>query len=158
MVVAPKSKSGTKQFDYTKLLKCGRCESGITAQEKFKQRKNGIQKRYVYYHCTQAKDFSCPEPYLREEKLAEAFIQMLGKVTIEEIESKEALKVELDRFRRLSSAVLGYNNSQQDQPEINLHNFAKYVLTEGTREEKRALIACLNQTVYLKNKEVITQI
>ncbi len=158
MVVAPKSKPGTKQFDYTKLLKCGRCGSGITAQEKFKQRKNGIQKRYVYYHCTQAKDFSCPEPYIREEKLAEAFVNMLSKVTVEEIESKEALKSELDRFRRLSSAVLGYKNSQQDQPEINLHNFAKYVLTEGTREEKRALIACLNQTVYLKNKEVITRI
>jgi hypothetical protein len=158
MVVAPKSKPGTKQFDYTKLLKCGRCGSGITAQEKFKQRKNGIQKRYVYYRCTQAKDFSCPEGYLREEKLTEAFVSMLGKVTIEEIESKEALKAELDRFRRLSSAALGYNNRQQDQPEINLHNFAKYVLSEGTRDEKRALIACLNQTVYLKNKEVITQI
>jgi hypothetical protein len=82
---------------------------------------------------------------------------MLSDVTIEEIESKEALRTELDRFRRLSSAVLGYGDSA-DQPEINLHNFAEYVLTEGTRDEKRALIACLDQTIYLKDKEVITQI
>jgi DNA invertase Pin-like site-specific DNA recombinase len=157
MVVAPKSKPGTKQFDYTKLLKCGGCGSGITAQEKFKQTKKHGQKRYVYYHCTQSRNFDCTQPYLREEKLTEAFIHLLTNITIEEIESKEALRIELDRFRRLSSAVLGYGD-QQENVEINLHNFAKYVLNEGTRVEKRTLISCLEQTVYLKNKEVITQI
>lgn len=157
MVVAPKSKPGTKQFDYTKLLRCGGCGSGITAQEKYKQTKKHGPKRYVYYHCTQSRNFDCPEPYLREEKLTEAFIRLLANITIEEIESKEALKAELDRFRRLSSAVLGYGD-QHEQVEINLHNFAKYVLTEGTRVEKRALISCLNEIIYLKNKEVITQI
>ncbi len=157
MIVAPKSKPGTKQFDYTKLLKCGGCGSGITAQEKYKQTKKHGQKRYVYYHCTQSRNFDCSEPYLREEKLTEAFIQLLADITIEEVESKEALRAELDRFRRLSSAVLGYSDDS-GQPEINLHNFAKYVLTEGTRVEKRALISCLEQTVYLKNKAVVTQI
>jgi len=157
MEVNPKSKPGTKQFDFTKLLKCGGCGSGVTAQEKFKKRKDGTAKRYVYYHCTQSRDFDCSQGYIREEKLAEAFVNMLEKITIEEIESKAALKAELDRFRRLSSAVLGYSD-KQEQSEINLHNFAKYVLTEGTRIEKRALIACLNQTIYLKDKEVITQI
>ncbi len=157
MEVAPKSKPGTKQFDYTKLLKCGGCGSGVTAQEKFKKRKDGTIKRYVYYHCTQSRDFDCPQGYIREEKLAEAFVNLLEKVTVEEIESKDGLRVELDRFRRLSSAVLGYRDNPE-QPEINLHNFAKYVLTEGSRDEKRVLIACLNQTIYLKDKEVITRI
>lgn len=155
MVVAPKSKPGTKQFDYTKLLKCGGCGSGITAQEKFKQTKKHGQKRYIYYHCTQSRNFDCPEPYLREEKLTEAFIRLLANITIKEIESKETLQAELDRFRRLSAAVLG--DPENDGQGINLHNFAKYILTEGTRVEKRALISCLEQTVYLKNREVITQ-
>ncbi len=157
MVVAPKSRPGTKQFDFTKLLKCGRCGSGVTAQEKIKKRKDGSSKRYVYYHCTQFKDFYCREPYIREEKLAEAFVSLLGKVTLQEIESKEALRFELDKFRRLSSAVLGYGYNP-DQQEINLHNFAKYVLTEGTRDEKRALISCLDRTIYLKDKELTAQI
>lgn len=39
MAVNPKSKPGTKQFDYTKLLRCGGCESGVTAQEKLKKLK-----------------------------------------------------------------------------------------------------------------------
>lgn len=158
MVVAPKSKPGTKQFDFIKLFKCGRCGSGITAQEKYKQTKKQGRKRYVYYHCTQGRDFYCPEPYIREEKLVQALLKLLSSLTIEEIESKETLHNELDRFRRLSSAVLGYGDSSEQQPEINLHNFAKYILHEGTKAEKRALVACLNQTVYLKNKELVTQI
>jgi site-specific DNA recombinase len=157
MEVNPKSKPGTKQFDYTKLLRCGSCESGVTAQEKLKKHKDGTVSRYVYYHCTQSRNFDCPQAYVREEKLAEAFVRLLDKVTIEEIEAKEGLRVELDRFRRLSSAVLGFNDTE-GQPKISLHNFAKYVLTEGTRSEKRDLIACLNQTIYLKDKELITQI
>jgi len=154
--VAPKSRPGTKVFDYTKMLKCGRCGSGITAQEKFKNRKDGTVKRYVYYHCTQARDFDCPEPYIREEKLTEAFVSFLGGIPIEEIEKRVALKTELDRFRRLSSAVLGCKEGEA-QTEISLHNFAKYVLTEGTREEKRELITCLDTTIYLKDREAYIQ-
>jgi len=156
MVVAPKSKPGTKQFDYTKLLRCGSCGSGITAQEKYKQTKKHGQKRYVYYHCTQARDFDCTQPYLREEKLTEAFLRLLEGITVQEVESKETLQTELDRFRRLSAAVLG--DVENDGQGINLHNFAKYILTEGTRAEKRALISCLEQTIYLKDKEVTTKV
>jgi site-specific DNA recombinase len=151
--VAPKSKPGTKVFDYTKMLKCGRCGSGITAQEKFKNRKNGTRKRYVYYHCTQSRDFDCPEPYIREEDLSEAFIDYLSEVSVEEIERRENLRAELDRFRRLSSAVLGHKEGEE-QLEVNLHNFAKYVLSEGTRDEKRELLTCLNAEIHLKDKQV----
>ena len=159
MVVAPKSKPGTKQFDFIKLFKCGRCGSGITAQDKYKRhKKTGLTVRYVYYHCTQGRDFYCPEPYIREEKLIDALLCLLDKLTIEEIESKEALHNELDKFKRLSSAVLGYSEDLGKKTEINLHNFAKYILTEGTTAEKRALISCLEQIIYLKNKELITQI
>lgn len=158
MVVNPKSKPGTKQFDYIKLLKCGSCGSGITAQEKIKRLKDGQVRRYIYYHCTQGRDFWCIEPYVREEKLVEAFLKLLDKLTLEEIENKEALRNELDKFRRLSSAVLGYIGNSDQQPEVDLHNFARYILTEGTRAEKRVLISCLEQTIYLKDKELITKL
>jgi DNA invertase Pin-like site-specific DNA recombinase len=157
MVVSPKSKPGTKQFDYIKLLKCGRCGSGITAQDKIRNCKNGVVKRYIYYHCTQSRNFYCPEPYIREEKLTEAFLDLLNKLTIEEIESQGALKMELDKFRRLSLAVMGYGYDP-DHSDVSLYDFAKYILIEGKRDEKRALITCVKQTIYLKNKELITQI
>lgn len=116
MAVAPKSKPGTKKFDYTKLdyLKCGGCGSGITAQEKFKKtKKHGLQ-RYVYYHCTQSKNYDCTESYLREEKLAEAFSELLSGITPDEVRSKNNLQAELDKFIRLSVAVRGNNDSPED--------------------------------------------
>jgi hypothetical protein len=35
---------------------CGLCESGISADEKFKYMKNGNVHRYVYYGCSKSKD------------------------------------------------------------------------------------------------------
>ena len=64
---------------------------------------------------------------------------------------------EVSQFRRLSSAVMGYGDNL-NKPEINLHNFDKYILIQGTTVEKRALISCLEQTVYLKNKELTTEL
>jgi len=157
MTVAPKSKPGTKQFNYTKLqnLRCGSCGSGITAQEKYKQTKKYGVKRYVYYHCTQSRNFDCSESYLREEKLTEAFIQLLANITVDEIKAKEALQAELDKFIRLSVSVRGNNDKPED---INLENFAGYILNEGTRLEKRALISCLDQKLYLKNRQLVTAV
>jgi site-specific DNA recombinase len=154
MAVAPKSKPGTKKFDYTKLdyLKCGSCGSGITAQEKFKEtKKHGLQ-RYVYYHCTQSKNYDCTESYLREEKLTEAFSELLSGITPDEVRAKDNLQVELDKFIRLSVAVRGNNDNPED---VNMTGFASYIFSNGTRLEKRALLSCLNQTLYLKNKEVV---
>jgi hypothetical protein len=38
------------------------------------------KRRYVYYHCTGYKG-KCPEPYVREEVIAEAFSDVLGKLS-----------------------------------------------------------------------------
>ncbi len=154
MAVAPKSKPGTNKFDYTKLdyLKCGGCDSGITAQEKFKKtKKHGLQ-RYVYYHCTQSKNYDCTESYLREEKLTDAFSELLSGITPDEVRAKDNLQAELDKFIRLSVAVRGNNDNPED---VNMSGFAGYIFSNGTRLEKRALLSCLNQTLYLKDKEVV---
>lgn len=64
-----------KEFAFTRLMKCGMCNSGITAQEKFKPLSNGTTARYVYYGCTRFYDKDCKNTYLREDSLVE---QLLG--------------------------------------------------------------------------------
>lgn len=157
MEVNPKSKPGTKRFDYTKLdyLKCGSCRSGITAQEKFRRTKKYGLQRYVYYHCTQSKNYDCIESYLREEKLTEVFAELLADITPEEVRGKDNLQAELDKFIRLSVAVRGNNDDPED---VNMNGFAGYIFSHGTRLEKRALLSCLNQTLYLKDKTILTEI
>lgn len=92
------------------------------------------------------------ESYLREEKLTEAFSELLIGITPDEVRAKDSLQAELDKFIRLSVAVRGNNDNPED---INMSGFASYIFDSGTRLEKRALLSCLNQTLYLKNKEVV---
>ena len=45
-----------KEFAFTKLMSCGLCGSGITADEKFKKLNDGSTNRHVYYKCTRSRD------------------------------------------------------------------------------------------------------
>jgi len=45
----------SKEFAFTKLMVCGLCGSGISAEEKYKQLKDGTSARYIYYGCGRSK-------------------------------------------------------------------------------------------------------
>lgn len=151
MIVPPKSKPGTKQFDYTRLFKCGACGSGITAQEVFKRYKSGKIKRYVYYHCTQFNNYDCNEPYIREEKLIEQLTDLLQKIPVEKVMNMITLKPDLDKFMVIKHAL---HNPSEAEPEINLTEFINYIFRQGTKEQKRELISCLEAEIYLKDKQI----
>jgi hypothetical protein len=158
MEVPPKSKPGTKQFNFTKILKCGNCGSGITAQDKFKRYKNGTIKQYIYYHCTKIRNFDCKESYVREEKLVEEFIRMLENLSIDKIKQRKKLNEELERFQRFNSIILGQESvPTKEINKINIQKFIKYIFQEGTKEEKRELINCLDKTLYIKDGKIITK-
>lgn len=50
-----------KEFAFTKLITCGHCGSGITADEKYKKLKDGTTARYVYYGCTGQETYTVRE-------------------------------------------------------------------------------------------------
>jgi len=156
--VPPKSKPGTKKFNFTKILKCGNCGSGITAQDKFKRYKNGTIKQYIYYHCTKIRNFDCKESYVREEKLVEEFIRILEKLSIDKIKQNKKLTEELERFQRFNSIILGQESvPAKEINKINIQKFIKYIFQEETKEEKRELISCLDKTLYIKDRKIITK-
>lgn len=159
MEVAPKSKPGTKIFDFTRMFKCGNCGSGVTAQDKIKYFKNGTSIKYIYYHCTRFKDLGCKELYTREEKIVEDISKMLNNnLTIDQIKEKPILEIELEKFQRLSSAIMGLNiGGQNKEMEINLPGFIRYIMQEGTREEKRELVGCIKSELYIQDRTVITK-
>ena len=39
------------EFAFTKLMTCGLCGSGISAEKKYKQLKDGTVAKYIYYGC-----------------------------------------------------------------------------------------------------------
>jgi hypothetical protein len=149
--VAPKRHPGTIDFAFTKLLFCGVCNSGITAEEKFKHQKNGNVHRYVYYHCTCGKNRECKQPAIREEELIKQIVNLIDKIDIDRLKTVEKIKKEIERFQKFNY-ILGNENTNTKMPEINVKNYAKYILLEGNKQEKRDLLECLKNKIYLKDK------
>lgn len=86
-------KSEGKEFAFTRLMTCGLCGSGISADEKFKKLKNGTVNRHVYYFCNKLKDRNCKCGYINEDDLLKQFEQLIDNINLDEIGIKEKIKV-----------------------------------------------------------------
>lgn len=151
----PKSKPGTKEFSFTKIVRCGSCQSGITAEEKFKRFKNGTVRRYVYYHCTRGANRDCKEPYIREEDLLDQLLSILDKVSIDKIGAREKMQKEVERYQNLTYRMLGQDKADTViLPKVDLKNYAQHVLIEGTMQEKREILSYLKAKLYLKDQKI----
>jgi len=140
-----------KEFAFTKLMTCGLCGSGITADEKFKKLKNGTVNRHVYYGCTKSKDRNCKCGYINEEDLLKQFEQLLDKIDLDEIGIKEKIRLEVERFKKFQRVILG-NKNKIEIGDIDIRNYAKYILRDGSDIEKRELLGCFKSKIKLNNK------
>ncbi|MDD3085976.1 MAG: recombinase family protein [Candidatus ainarchaeum sp.] len=149
-------RSSNKEFAFTKMITCGLCGSGITADEKFKKQQNGNVHRYVYYGCTKFKDKNCPCGYIKEEDLIEQLANILDKVSLDEIGMKEKIKEEIEEHLKFQESVLGKTNKEKIKvKEIDIRNYAKYILRERNIWEKRELLSNLRSKLVLKDKQII---
>ncbi|MFA5359035.1 MAG: recombinase family protein [Patescibacteria group bacterium] len=142
---------GAKEFAFTKLITCGHCGSGVTAMEKFKKTKNTVH-RYVYYGCTRAKDRSCKYRYVREEEIISQLIKIIGQLDLDELEVREKMKNEIDRYNKFQG-ILGLSKNGK-QVDLDLKKYVIYLLKEGTSFEKREILSCLKSKLVLVEREL----
>ncbi len=146
-------RSESKEFAFTKLMTCGLCGSGITADEKFKKQKNGNIHRHVYYGCTKVRDRNCKCGYINEDDLIRQLENLIDKVSLDEIGIKEKLKVEVEKFKKFQRLLLG-NTEKVEIKEIDIKNYAKFVLREGSLVEKREVLSDFKSKILLTNKQL----
>ena len=144
----------TKEFAFTKLFTCGYCGSGISAEEKWKQLKDGGANRYIYYSCSRARDRNCKNMYIREEDLILELLKILDKVNINELGMRKKLEDEIARFNIFQRSVLGAKEKIKTDPDTDIRNYAKYILKEGSTVEKRELLANLRSRIMYKDKQL----
>ncbi len=149
-------KTESKEFAFTKLIKCGYCGSGITADEKFKKLKDGGANRHVYYFCTKAKNIDCKNPPINEPSLINELIELVDKVNLDELGVRSKIEQEIARFNKFRIGVLEHKNKIQ-ATEIDIRNYAKYLLKEGTLIEKRELLSLLKSRLMLKEKKIMLE-
>jgi site-specific DNA recombinase len=148
-------RSEVKEFAFTKLMKCGLCGSGITADEKFKKLSDGSVRRYVYYGCSRGKDRDCKGGYIREEELIKQLTLLLDKINLDELGIQGQFKEEVERYYKFSKGVLGMKNDNfEKQKEVDIRNYAKYLLREGSILEKRELLFNLQSKLIMKDKKI----
>lgn len=148
------NKTENKEFAFTKLMTCTLCGSGITADEKFKKQKNGNVHRYVYYGCCRFKDKDCKSGYMREEDMIEQLAELMDTIDLDEISIKEKIKDEIERNRKFQMGLLGIKEKTVKVGDIDIRNYAKYVLRDGTILQKRELLTCLKSKITIASKKI----
>jgi len=66
---------------------------------------------------------------------------------------QEKIKSEVNRFKQFQKGVLGATESIKVS-DVDIRNYAKYILEDGKEWEKRELISCFRNKIIL-NKKVI---
>jgi DNA invertase Pin-like site-specific DNA recombinase len=149
---------GSKEFGFTKMFKCGTCNYGITADEKIKRLKDGTIRRYVYYGCNKKWLTGCKEPYIREEELLSQLCKIIDKVDLDELAAVDRIKLEIDRLKKMISSLGGHAVTEkviEIMPDIDVYTCAKYILKEGTKEEKRDILGHLKTTITLRGSKIL---
>lgn len=147
-----------REFAFTKLMKCGMCKSGITAQEKQKNIKDGTVRKYIYYGCTRFHDKNCKNTYLREEELIQQLLEIVDRIDINQVGMKSKLEKEIEKYSDFRSRVLGMTDEEKiKQSRLDLRGYMKYILEKGSLEEKRDLMQSFTSKLILINKIVVLE-
>ncbi len=149
-----KPRKRSNDFAFVRLMTCGDCGSSVTSIEKEKFIKGtGETRIYRYYGCGKSKDRHCKNIYIREDALMEQLANIVDQVEIDQIGARHLIDKEITRFNKLRSKVLG-SKEKEKASGMDVRRYAKYLLEEGTTEEKRELLGQLKGQLVLKNKRV----
>jgi hypothetical protein len=141
------------EFGFTKIMKCGLCGSGISATEKFKKLKNGGHNRHVYYGCTKARDKNCECGYINETDLIKQLQKLTDKLDLKKTPMQNKIKAEIRRFKKFQNMLTG-KSDRIGIDDVDVQNYANFILKEGEDQEKRDLLGCLRGDISLINKVV----
>ena len=144
----PRRKSKIEPQVFCGLLRCATCGMMITGEYRVKHQKNGNEHHYIYYHCTKKlKNFKCPEPCIRQEKLDEQISSLLQKVSLRP-DWAEKLTARLERDK-VESAQSVSAFVQEAKEKINAISIKLQRLLEGYLDQD------IDRDIYREQKAVL---
>lgn len=150
-----KKKAYGREFAFTRTLHCAYCGSGITAEEKLKELKDGGFNAHIYYRCTKVKNRECPNESVKESILIDEMLPIIDKMSMDKSELKKKLEEEVARYALFQTGVLGIDLKQSKKhKDISIKTFAKHMLKHGTMLQKREVLSCIKTKILLKDKKL----
>ncbi len=92
---------------------------------------------------------------MREENLIEQLAALVDKMDLNELGVKHKLEQEIERHQKFERSVMGATEAMNENvkaKEVNLRNYIKYLLKEGSLIEKRELMACFKSKLTMRDK------
>ncbi len=153
--VPRKSKWGMKEFAFRGLVNCASCGSLITGEEKFKKLVDGKRNRIVYYHCTRQVDYSCKEPYIRQEALEEQMLIIISALNINDVHVTERLRYNLREYMNMTKSLVTQGNGAdvRTQTEL-LRSYSRYLIESGNEKQKAEFLKNLKLPLMLNSRKL----
>ena len=149
----PKGRTTEKIFNYSGTMICGDCGSTITAVRKRKTLSNGKCKDYTYYVCSRYTRHSCKEQPIEESALTKQLINIMDGVSLDKFLLRTEYEYEVDRIHKMSEQ-LGNSYNKKAKEKLDIRSQMKYVVENGSREDKIRLLKNLGQKISLLSKEL----
>lgn len=154
LITCQKSPWGEKVIIFKGLFKCGTCGSNIIGEEKWRKRKWAEPRKHIYYHCARQLNM-CPEPYIDEDKLIKQILRYINFMNIAHpnfLKLTEILKTSVASYMSIREEILYEQDINPNSRPLDPVNFARYILTSGTIQEKRDLVLALDRQLYIKDR------
>jgi site-specific DNA recombinase len=145
---------GSNEFAFTRIMSCGNCGSGISAQKKIKRQQNGNVHNYIYYGYTKSRDRLCREPYIREKELILQICDLIDILEISKLGIQKKMKDGIERFSKFQEITSG-DSKKVKTKDIDIKKYFKYLLKNGSVLEKCEVLVNINAKLVLKKKILI---
>ena len=90
---------------------------------------------------------------INETDLVEALLKMADTLNLNKVQLTAKLNSEIQRFKKLQAMFLGKQKTEKIEP-IDLRDYAKFVLKEGSVLEQRAVLGYISNDLVLKNGKI----
>jgi hypothetical protein len=149
----PKGRTGDKTFNYSGTMICGECGSAVTAEEKRKLLSNGTTKTYIYYLCSKYTKRDCRQFPVNELDLIPKLIDLMDGVNLDKFLLRTEYEYELTKYHKMSEQL---DNKYQVQARnnIDIRSQMKYVVENGSREDRIRLLKNIGSKIYLKDRDI----
>jgi site-specific DNA recombinase len=146
-------RSDPKEFAFTKLMTCGLCGSGVTADEKFKELKDGGVNRHVYYRCSRSRNQNCNYKAVNEQTLIKQITKIIKEIGIKNLPMKEKIRSEIERIKKFYSFILN-DEAKVYLKDVDSVAYAMFILNEGSIDEQREVMNCLRGQLVLQDRKI----
>ncbi|MBP8688789.1 recombinase family protein [Patescibacteria group bacterium] len=151
------SQGSSYEFAYSGLFKCGLCDSGMVGEHKRKKLKNDNILHYIYYGCSRGKDRDCKNSYIREEEITKQLVEIIDTLKVDELGINKNIEEEIERYNSFRRNVLGISKEENHNDIIDTKTYAKFILRDGTLEQKKQLTSCIKSNFKIINKKIIVR-